>query len=67
MYSFLKYCYEVNEKVMVVRVGIKGGGRKGWGPEMKDWGPEIRIASSKRIREKITITYTGKYTLRGSR
>ena len=40
---------------------------KDWGPEMKDWEPEIRIASSKRIREKITITYTGKYTLRGSR
>ena len=45
MYSFLKYCYEVNEKVMVVRVGILGGGGggrvKGWGPEMKDWGPEM--------------------------
>ena len=28
------------------------------GPEMKERGPEIRITSSKRIREKITITYT---------
>ena len=39
---------------------MKGRGpiMKDRGPEMKDRGPEVRITSSKRIREKITITYT---------
>ena len=39
---------------------MKGRGpkMKERGPEMKDRGPEIRITSSKRLREKITITYT---------
>ena len=36
----------------------KGRGDEGRGPDMKGRGPEIRITSSKRIREKITITYT---------
>ena len=33
----------------------RGPNMKERGPEMKDRGPEIRITSSKRIREKITI------------
>ena len=36
----------------------KGRGDEGRGRDMKGRGPEIRITSSKRIREKITITYT---------